>query len=500
MGPADTDNLAPSPASAGASPWIVAAVATIIVVPFFAFVWLHLVTPSDGARLAPGAFAWHPDGVVISAMIDRPDGLRTGDVVLVVDGRSLNSWADALADPGVARPRWQVGDQVAYEVIRDGRRQDIRVILAPYPFRHVLEQTWGTILQALAYQAIVAFVFVRRPADPSARVLLLSASSLLSGTAWSIGLQVSDLTGGLGFWLFAAGSWGAFALCWAFALHFALLFPRSLVAMVQHPGFIGGLYASPLLLSTLWLAALRPGSATTLDWLGRWVVGQYVIVLVYLLTIIATVTIGYRSTRDEATRRKVRWFVFGAGLSVIGYVVLWVVPVELLGHPLIGVNELGILGLPLPMTLAIAILRHQLFDIDVIIRRTLIYSVLTALLVAWFFATVVTCQGIFRALSGQQSDLAIVAATLGSAALFEPLRGRVQRFIDRRFYRRRYDATRVLAAVSATVRDEVDLDRLTDNLLRVVEDTMQPAHAALWLRAMPAGRVPTRPRAKEAGQ
>jgi hypothetical protein len=312
-------------------------------------------------------------------------------------------------------------------------------------------------------------------------------------------LQVGDLISGFGFWLFAAGSWGAFALSWAVGLHFALLFPRPLITGVQRPGLIAGLYAAPLLLSVGWLFALRPGSSTTLDWLGRWVVGQYVVILVYVLTIIATVTVGCRSTRDEATRRKVRWFVLGAGVSSMGYVVLWVVPVELLGHPLLSVNELGILGLPVPITLAIAILRHRLFDIDVIIRRTLIYSVLTALLVAWFFASVVTGQGIFRALSGQQSDLAIVAATLGSAALFEPLRGRVQRFIDRRFYRRRYDATRVLAAVSATVRDEVDLDRLTDRLLQVVEETMQPAHAALWLRSMPSGHVRAKPEALEAG-
>jgi hypothetical protein len=85
------------------------AVVTLILLPFPAFIWLHLVTPSDGARLAPGAFAWHPEGVVVTTLVDRPDGLRTGDVVVAVDGRSLNAWADALTDPIVARPRWAVG-------------------------------------------------------------------------------------------------------------------------------------------------------------------------------------------------------------------------------------------------------------------------------------------------------------------------------------------------------------------------------------------------------
>ncbi len=136
----------------------------------------------------------------------------------------------------------------------------------------------------------------------------------------------------------------------------------------------------------------------------------------------------------------------------------------------------------IPLAVGMAILRYRLYDIDLIIRRTLIYSLLTGTLVLAYFAIVVLLQQLFRALTGQDSDAAIVISTLIIAALFNPLRQRIQAFIDRRFYRRKYDAAQVLAAFGQTVRDEVDLDKLTGELLRVIDETVQPAHVSLWLR------------------
>jgi hypothetical protein len=143
----------------------------------------------------------------------------------------------------------------------------------------------------------------------------------------------------------------------------------------------------------------------------------------------------------------------------------------------------GIGGLGGPIAIGIAILRYRLYDIDILINRTLVYGPVTATLVALYLGGIVVLQRLFVLLTGQQSTLAVVASTLLIAALFTPLRHRIQGFIDRSFYRRKYDARKTLEAFSAQLRNETDLKALSDDLVGVVRETMQPAHVSLWLRS-----------------
>jgi hypothetical protein len=180
-------------------------------------------------------------------------------------------------------------------------------------------------------------------------------------------------------------------------------------------------------------------------------------------------------------RQQIKWLAYGGALVVGttlvgGVIAIWNVTVS------IAVIDLAFLGLPIFTGIAIA--RYRLYDIDLVINRTLVYGVLTSALAIVYFGGVTATQAIFRTLTGQeeQPQLAIVVSTLVIAALFNPLRRRIQSFIDRRFYRRRYDAAKTLEVFSAKLRDETDLDALSDDLVGVVRETMQPAHVSLWLR------------------
>ena len=220
------------------------------------------------------------------------------------------------------------------------------------------------------------------------------------------------------------------------------------------------------------------------------------IVALLLLCILASalsLVLRYRRSRGEE-RQQIKWIAFAASvvglLYLIAMVSSFIIPSETwfaAGLPLwLDLLEYAaLLSLTaVPMAVGFAVLRYRLYNIDLLINRTLVYGALTATLALIYFGGVVTTQAIFRALTGQeqQPQLAIVVSTLVIAALFNPLRRRIQSFIDRRFYRRKYDAAKTLAAFSAMLRQETDLDALSDEVIRVMSDTMQPAHVSLWLR------------------
>jgi hypothetical protein len=198
----------------------------------------------------------------------------------------------------------------------------------------------------------------------------------------------------------------------------------------------------------------------------------------------ASVLVGRRNARG-IERQQIKWLLYASAIFFVGNFLkntifsplggmswgLW------LGYLFVAVGGLG--G---PIAIGIAILRYRLYEIDTLINRTLVYGVLTVTLVALYLGGIVVLQRVFVLLTGQQSTLAVVASTLLIAALFTPLRRRIQGFIDRRFYRRKYDARKTLEAFSGKLRDETDLNALSDDLVGVVRETMQPAHVSLWLR------------------
>jgi hypothetical protein len=238
-----------------------------------------------------------------------------------------------------------------------------------------------------------------------------------------------------------------------------------------------------------------------------WLADAAIVILPLLpLCILASavsLVLRFRRSGGEG-RQQIKWIAFVASFAGLMYLIVMVSPFivarEMMGgggrlpppplwfELLFSVAALGFAGIP--VAIGFAVLRYRLYDIDVVINRTLVYGSLTAMLVAVYFGGVATAQGVLRALTDQQQQpqLAIVVSTLVIAALFNPLRRRIQSFIDRRFYRRKYDARKTLEAFSAKLRDETDLDALTGEVVGVVREAMQPAHVSLWLRPGSAPR------------
>jgi hypothetical protein len=210
----------------------------------------------------------------------------------------------------------------------------------------------------------------------------------------------------------------------------------------------------------------------------------------------------YRRVSTLIQRQQTKWVVFGVLSAVLGSISI-IVASKFLPHAqspgtwvfLVGNTVLYLFGALIPLSIASAILRSRLWDIDVLINKALVYGSLTALLALLYFGLIFVLQSLFQGLFKQNNAVAIVVSTLVIAALFQPLRHRLQRFIDRRFYRSKYDAAKTLEAFSATLRNEVDLGQLREHLLDVVQETMQPAHVSLWLRS--PGRHTEEPRRLE---
>jgi hypothetical protein len=222
----------------------------------------------------------------------------------------------------------------------------------------------------------------------------------------------------------------------------------------------------------------------------------YLLVPLFLLCMVLSVfslVLRFRRSRGEE-RQQIKWIAFAASLigslyvsAMIGSIVYpqetWFAP----GSPLwlIVLEYAALLSFPvIPTAIGFAMLRYRLYDIDVVINRALVYGSLTATLVLIYFGGVATIQSLFRTLTGQeqQPQLAVVVSTLAIAALFNPLRRSIQAFIDRRFYRRKYDATKTLTAFSARLRDEMDLESLESDLVSVIRETVNPYHVSLWLK------------------
>jgi hypothetical protein len=357
---------------------------------------------------------------------------------------------------------------------------------------------WDKVLLSvliLAFSTVGALVASRRPENPIGWLFLCGAFVWILGElTLEYGVYALITAPGAlpaGAWMAWWGSWARGIGWFLIVVFLLLLFPTGrLPSLRWRPVLWAAVGYIVFFTLVIWLSPVsgdfrlefvRNPLGLNLEIMNLLVDILYLTIPLPLVAGGTAVIVRFRRSRGDE-RQQIKWFAYAVGVMVIMFAVWF--SLELAGLVSVGSLVFTVPLTGLPIAAGIAILKYRLYEIDIIINRTLVYGSLTAMLAAVYFSGVTATQAIFRTLTGQQDQpqLAIVVSTLVIAALFNPLSRRIQAFIDRRFYRRKYDARKTLEAFSAKLRDETDLETLNNELVGVVRETMQPAHVSLWLR------------------
>lgn len=454
--------------------------AMLMLVAMAAFMAASFWLPGDSAILIANTDT-SSDPWIVSAPRPVPGGLRTGDVIIELDRRATEDWLRAgLRAPFTADPP---GEALTYTVRRGTQVLTVVEPLARRPLLDDVRANWSYFLFMGLLQAVGSLLLLRRPALPASRALLLLSSAVTSSSvAFFLGLRPSDMRYG---WLLLLYLWCSvllFGLLAAGALHFTLVFPRVQPALSRRPWLLPVIYLGAWLPYGLTVAA-RWGQAPDLAARGHLLLSATnSMTAIYFSLIMLSAIRVYVQAPTALERRQLRWVVWGILGALLPWIALTVLPAQFGLPSFLPPAVVGLTWCLIPVTIAIAILREGLFDIDVIINRTLVYGALSGILVLIYFASVVLLQAAVGLFTGDtRTPLVTVLSTLAIAGLAAPLRAGLQTAIDRRFFRRKYDAARTLVAFGAAARNEVDLETLTERLLMVVDETLQPRQVGLWL-------------------
>jgi two-component system, NarL family, sensor kinase len=446
-----------------------------------AFVGYRLSSPSDGTKVGGLGNAYAPGGVTVveSEGHVHPTGLEAGDRVVALEGRPIGEWLDALVDPAAARPAFADGNAISYTVERASQRIEVAVVAGPFDPLAALAEDWGVLLFALSMQVLGIYLFVRRPREPAARALLVAGTGMFaSSVPWAMGLQVTDFALGTGFWLHAAATGIAYALLWSGALHFALVFPRQIPFAESRGRILAIAYAAPIggLLAVVAGAGLISGHAQPA--LQVWLTGQSLIEVGVIVCAIGLMSYSYWRLVDPIGRRQLRLVAGAVGLSSVSALGLWFGPQLLTGAPLIPRSAVALLGLPIPITLALAVNRHHLFDLDTVLNRSLVYGGLTAGVVATYAVTVAVLS---RFIPGNAPFAVALLGTGAVAVVALPLRDRLQRSVNRVLYGDRDEPENALRRLGQRLEASLDPQTVLSTLVGTVAESLRSPFVAIEL-------------------
>ncbi len=435
------------------------------------YAWL----PATGATGDLESF--RPEGFRLQWLLEeRPAGLRVDDIIVRAGGHTWQEWLD-----GAPRgPEWTNGGIVSFEVLRDGKQLTLPIQLSPISLRALLARWRPQLLAATLLVLIGSFVLLRRPHEPAAGPLMLFCLTLalqLWGDGYNFQYAILPWRGL--FWYHFFIEYSSYILSYAAIVHFALVFPAPHPWVRRHPAAVLlTLYLSHPVIVAL-VMVLVPGRSASL------IIGSHTSFLLALVEAALAIACAIRSlhtARDPVSRAQIRWILWGAGVAVPLAIPAYVVPLVLTGNPLISHPAVMALTVFVPLIFAVAILRFRLFDIELIINRTLVYGTVMLLLGALYLFLIwlltLFVQGV---LQRQNDTLVVFAATLGIALTFSPLLREVQRFIDRAFYRDKVDFRDAVLSFSRELRTIIDLAELSRVLVERVSRLLHIAHCAVYI-------------------
>ena len=448
--------------------WVFPGLAISFLLLGLSFVFARAQTPYDGARLEPGQQAWLPDGLLVSPLTKVPGGLQIGDLVTAIEGRRMDEWGRSLFNVDLRQIIPAYGETITYTIIRNGQRLQIQAVQTVYPFGELFKHNWGIYVVVFSLQVIMTYVLIHRPEEQAARALFVFAWSLWHFPAWTMGLQASDIINGWGFWHYRAVTFLLFLLTFSSLLHLSLIFPRRNPILDRYPRLIPIIYIAPYGLFIIFMALARIFSTNLWTWLGHWNSGEWTVTMIYVFLFLTVSVLNYRNIQEEASRLKIRWVIFGWSLTAGGLFFLWLLPGAILGQPIIPAGAIALLALPVPLTIAVAILRYRLFDINIAINRALVYGTLTVSTMAIYIFIVGYLGNFFQ--TSNPSFLAFLATGI-VAVSFQPMRERLQRIANRFLYGERDDPYHVLARLG----EKLEAAGAVDTMLPTIVETI--AHA-----------------------
>ena len=434
---------------------------------------LYSRLPVDGSTGDLESFT--PQGFRVQWLIEeREAGLKVGDVIVRAAGYTVDEWLE-----GASRgPEWQAGGVVTYQVLRDGQPLTLEIRLAPIAFRSILVRWAPQLLGALAYFVIGVFVFLRRPQELAARLLMLFCITVALqywGDAYNF--QYATVPWRWPLWLHVAYEHGMYSLSIATICYFALVFPSRHPAVKRFPRLVPlALYASHVT-AILVAMVLSPGASAALENGAR---ASWIVAVLQLGLAIAAGIRSVRTARDPVTRAQTRWIVWSATVGFGVMIPTYVVPLILNRRPLLSHPVTMIMISAVPVVLAIVILRYRLFAIEVIINRSLVYGTLTLLLGIMYLGLVRFLTLFIQAVLNRRNDtLVAFIATMSVALAFDPLRQRVQTWISYTFYRAKVNYEDLLAEMSDRLASSIVLDQLARCLTQELPQRLQVSWAAL---------------------